>query len=197
MRRLTAATLALALAAGALAGCHRRTAPATLTGAVTADDAFYAYLSTSPSERGTLIASGDRAGPPVAITPTVLIPGQSYFLHVVAIDIGGRGGFLGEFRLNGAGYRFADGSKRLLTGLPGWSAGYGGRAPSIAPPAWSSPGGGVFPEGANGAAPWGPVKGIAPAAQWIWPADIQSAPSGPPTACTRCAADFSAVITPG
>jgi len=195
MKRRVAAALALL----ALTGCHRRHGPdgPTLTGALTADEAFYAYLSTSPSERGVLIAHGDRAGTAVAVTPTPLIPGQGYFLHMVAINLGGRGGVIGEFRLNGDGFRFADGGRRLLTGLPAWSAGYGGGASNLAPPAWGSPGGGVFPQGANGAAPWGAVKGIAPAAQWIWPADARSAPTGPPNACTRCAADFSAVILPG
>jgi hypothetical protein len=106
-------------------------------------------------------------------------------------------GFLGEFRLNGAGFHVADGSRKLLTGLPGWSAGFGGGASVLAPQAWRSPGGGVFREGANGAAAWGAVKGIASAAQWIWAADARSAPAGPPDACTRCAVDFSVVILPG
>ncbi len=193
MKHLTPAAALIALLT--LSGCGRRAAP-MLTGAVTADDAVYVYLSVDPSARGTLIAHGAGASTPVAVTPTRLTPGQGYFLHMVAINGTGRAGVLGEFRLNGPRLHFADGSQRLLTGLPGWSAGYGGAAPDLAPQPWTSPAGGLFPEGANGAPPWGLTKGIAPAAQWIWPADARSFPAGPPNACTRCSADFSAVILP-
>jgi hypothetical protein len=164
---------------------------------VTADDGFYAYLSDSPSAHGTLIAHGEPAGGAVAVEPTPLVPGQSYVLHVAAINSAGPGGLLGEFRLNGAGFRFADGGRRLFTGPPGWSAGFGGGASALLPQVWGSPGGGVFPKGANGAPAWGVVDGIDSAAQWSWAADDRSAPAGPPNACTRCAADFSAVILPG
>ena len=52
-RFLTAAAAATALLAGTAAQ-----ASTTLSGAITADNEYNAYLSTSDSARGTLVASG-------------------------------------------------------------------------------------------------------------------------------------------
>lgn len=184
---------ALALSWG-LAGCGGR-GDGVLSGALTADNAFYAYLGTSPSDRGALIAQGEDWRTAVAIKPTRLAAGRTYYLHVVAINYGDEGALLGAFELGG-GFHFAGGGRQLLTGTANWSGGFNNPNSSVTPQPWVAPAGAVASQGANGVGPWGVIAGVDPAALWIWPTDPRSAPSGPPQACAACTVDFSATIVP-
>ncbi|MFI4934146.1 MAG: hypothetical protein ACHP7N_05980 [Caulobacterales bacterium] len=177
----------------ALAGCHQGK-PSTLTGKLTADNAFYAYLSTSPTERGELIGSGDAWGTTFDLKPSALAPGATYYLNIEAINYGDQGAAIGEFHLSGDEFHFANGAQTLLTGAAGWTGGYGSPNGTVAPQPWVPATGAVFSQGANGVGPWGKVTGVDPSAQWIWPSDPQSAQGSPQGACGTCTVVLSARI---
>jgi hypothetical protein len=185
---------AVALGLGLAGGCART--GGVLTGDVTADNAFFVYLSTSPTERGALIASGDAWGATFKLKPTPLTEGRTYFLHVETINYGDQAGLIGDFRLSGDELHFANGRQELLTGPSGWLGGFNSPNSSLTQQSWVQPQAAVASEGANGVGPWGKVADVGAAARWIWPTDARSAPSGPNSVCGYCTVDFSATITP-
>lgn len=148
-----------------------------LSGAMTVDDSFTAYLSTSPGELGTPLFSGSSWGTTSTLAPTALGGAPTYYLHVAGTNGGPPGGVLGTFALGDTDYEFANGSQTLLTGLAGWSV-------DAAP--WGSPSQPLTPIGlgANGVGPWGTRPGIPAQAEWIWSADQ----------CGSCTRYFTATI---
>ncbi len=194
-------TIAAGLAVLALPLAANRAAATTLNGTLTADNAFQAYLSTSASSLGTLIASGSDWSTSYSFANVALAAGQTYFLNIEAYNASGAGtnpgGLIGTLTLSDAGFHFANDTQSLQTGAAGWAGGYNA-AGSVAG-AWSQSGGSVVALGANGSLPWGTRAGIDPGAQWIWPADQQSSPQTPTAwggECVDCEVNFQTVITP-
>ncbi len=187
----------LVLAAGLAAGGARATA--VLSGGFTADNYVYVYLSTSASQRGTLIGSGNNWQSTFYVTPASLTPGTTYYLNVEAIngDSGSysAGGFIGDFTLSG-GATFSNGQSELLTSSVGWLASYNdSNGNNVAQP-WVQPFGSAVSEGANGVSPWGTVGGISSQANWIWASDLQSGNSSAPgNQCAACTVDFQTAFT--
>jgi hypothetical protein len=156
-------------------------AQTSLSGNLTVDNQFVAYISTNADNTAPSTQIGaDLVWQTVsAITPTVLTAGATNYLHIVGTDIGPPAMFLGEFALDNALFQFADGSQNLLTDLTNWTAstaGFGG-APAT-----------LESFGTNGAptAPWGNFALIDDNAEFIWAVGEGT----PPTVY------FTAAITP-
>src|SRR4051812_8098733 len=77
----------------------------SLSGNLTVDNAFTAFLSTSATALGTPVATGVNWPTPVSFGPVSLTPGQNYWLQVVADNQGGPGALIGTFTLTG-GFNF-------------------------------------------------------------------------------------------
>ena len=180
---LTASALAFSLAQFAHA--------TTISGNLTVDNAFYAYISASNSSRGTLVASGNSWPTTFSFGPFALTPGQTYYLQIEGINYGEQGALIADLTLSDAGFHFANGTQALLTDLTDWSASFNdsNSDPSAQQP-WVAPTGGVVSDGANGVSPWGTRPGISGSALWI-----DAATNGLGT-CQNCTVDFSTVITP-
>ncbi len=168
----------------------------TLSGTLTVDNAFNAYLSTSASSLGTLLTSGANWGQSFSFSNVALTAGETYYLNIEAANIDGPAGFIGSFGLSGSGFHFANGRQKLNTGVAHWTGGFNA-ATSNLPQSWTSAAGSVVALGSNGSAPWYSRSGIASTAQWIWPSDSQSSPGTPTNnggECTNCTVDFQATI---
>ena len=173
----------------------------TLSGNLTADNSFFAYLSTSANTLGALIGSGQNWGQTYSLTPTTLNAGQTYYLNIEAIngDSGqyGAGGLIGSFSLSG-GDTFANGQSTVNTdGSSGWLAGYNDSNNVASPQSWGAPTGAIDAEGANGIGPWGAKSEIAGTADWIWASDLSSEEPGltaPGYQCAACTVDFQIQI---
>lgn len=151
----------LGLAMGLLAclAAESATAAQTLSGTITADDAFNAYLSTSDASLGTLLTSSTFWGSPGSFSAT-LSPGTTYYLHIQAWDLyGAPSGLLGSLNLSGTGGSFSNGTQALATDTSHWNVSLSGFGSGYVSP---------YGEGTNGVAPWGSFAGIASNAQWIW-----------------------------
>jgi hypothetical protein len=189
--------IGLVVAAGLAAGGARATP--VLSGSFTADNYIYVYLSTSASQRGTLIGSGSNWQSTFYTTPASLNPGTTYYLNVEAIngDSGGysAGGFIGDFTLSG-GATFSNGQNELLTSTSGWLGGYNDSNGTNTAQPWLQPVGSVVSEGANGVSPWGTVSNVSGSASWIWASDLQSGNgSSPGSQCASCTVDFQTAFT--
>lgn len=98
----------------------------TLTGTVTADDSFIAYISTSNSTLGTEFAS-TKAGDTNTWTiqypiSTILGSNTTYYLQiVVANGGGGPEAFSGTFSLAGTNFQFSNGTQTLGTNATNWT----------------------------------------------------------------------------
>ncbi len=92
----------------------------TISGSMTADDSFTAYLSTSDASLGTPIASGSNWGFAYSFSTVSLTPGQNYYLHIEAYDAAPPGGFIGSFTLSDSGFAFVNGSQTLDTNTTDW-----------------------------------------------------------------------------
>lgn len=182
-RAALAATIATAFLAATVAQ-----AATSLTGLVTSDNRFTAYISTNDSVLGTEIGSANNWWVPGALTAS-LDTGVTYFLHIVAdnyygpSDMGGGNpaAILGELSLSGSGHQFANGATSLLTGVANWRALVAGPlahtgsstnqlandwvAPTAAPVYVSNNAGPNIWTQNNGG---NPIAGISPAADWIW-----------------------------
>ena len=197
--RLLAATIVASLVVLASPFAATRAQATTLSGTLTADNAFSAYLSTSASSLGTLIATGSDWSKSYSFTSMTLAAGQSYFLNIEAYNASGSGvnpgAFIGTLTLSDPGFHFANGTLTLETGGAGWTGGF--NAAGSVPNAWSQPTGSVVALGPNGSGPWGTRPGIDASAQWIWPGDAQSSPQTPTVSggeCANCVVDFQARI---
>jgi hypothetical protein len=96
--KITAALLGATAASLAIAGSAHATT--TLSGNLTADNAFFAYVSNSNSTLGTLVASGNSWPSSFSLPSTVLGPGANY-LNIEAINTAGRAGLLAVSRSAG------------------------------------------------------------------------------------------------
>jgi hypothetical protein len=169
--KVISALTAIAILAVATVGARAT----TISGNLTTDNAFYAYISTSDSTLGTLVASGNNWPTTFAIGPDALTAGQTNYLHIEAINYGGPGGFLGSFSLSDSQFTFANGTQQLVTDTTNWSGIYknSNNNPLLQQP-WVQPTGGVESYGFNGVNPWGVFAGIDATAQWIWASDASS-----------------------
>jgi hypothetical protein len=186
---------AIFLAAMAVLAAPRAADATTISGDLTADNAFYAYVSTSDATLGTLVASGNSWPTAFGISPTLLTPGVVNYIQIEAINYGGPGGVIGSFSLSGAGFQFANGAQTLLTNTANWRGIYNDANYNPAlPQGWVQPTGAVASFGANGVGPWGTIAGIGAGADWIWADDAAGLPGG--AACGYCTIDLSAEIEP-
>jgi hypothetical protein len=130
----------------------------TLSAKVNVDNEFDAYISTNDSVTGTLIGGGT-SWPTTYTFSTVLNPGQDYYLHIFARDLGAPAGFLGQFSLSTMDHSFVNAGQYLLTQPSAFqvsSTAFGG--PYVTP----------SDLGANGVSPWGNIGNVDSAARWIW-----------------------------
>ncbi len=194
MKNLRSRLFAAVLGASALAFAPAAQAQ-TLSGRMTVDNYFTAYLSTSATSLGTALISGSN-WPSTYSFSTQLNQGQNYFLHIAAGDYGVISGVLGSFSLAGSGFQFANGQQTLNTNTTNWTASLGATLPSaggpqVNPPvSFASPVGalptGIRSQGTNGVNPWGnQFPTISSQAQWIWTTDN----------CINCGRYFTTVIT--
>lgn len=186
----------LAVSALVLATAPHGAAAATISGELTADNAFYAFISTNDAVLGTQVAAGFNWGTTFSFSDVALTPGQTNYLQIEVANEGGPGGFLGQFTLSGTGFTFANGSSTLVTEAAGWSGGYNAGDSNEAALPWVEPTGSVIAFGANGISPWSTISGITVAADWIWPSDSDSLPGGDSVngPCQNCMVDFSVPI---
>ena len=96
----------------------------TISGNLTADNAFFAYISTDNSTLGTLVASGNTWPTTFTISAAALTPGVANYLQIEVINYGLRDGFMGDFTLSDAGFGFANGTQSLLTETTDWVGAY-------------------------------------------------------------------------
>ncbi len=130
----------------------------TLSFSATCDNEFYIGISTNPNTAGTQIGYGNNWGATYSGS-TSSLPTTTLYLQVFGINWGGPAGFIGEFTLSDAGFKFANGTQHLVTNTTDWyvsSVGY--NASPVTPTSW----------GFNGVGPWGIRGGIASSAEWIW-----------------------------
>ncbi len=133
------------------------------SGSLNVDNQFEAYISTDDSVQGTLIGTGNNWPTTVDIS-SALTPGQNYYLHILARDVGGVAGFLGEFELTGTNHTFSNGLTTLTTNTTDWRVSTSG---------WSNYQT-VSGYGTNGVAPWGNRPAVNPNAVWIWSSNNDS-----------------------
>ncbi|MGC9223772.1 MAG: PEP-CTERM sorting domain-containing protein [Terracidiphilus sp.] len=153
----------------------------SISGTLTVDNGFYAYLSTSATSQGTLLTKANNWRTPVSFSNIALTPGVTYYLQIAAFNQGYVGGVLGSFSLSGTSFAFENGAQRLDTNTADWTYSYATAntanypGPDVAS-GWGSsaltPGG----YGTNGVSPWGTIAGIDSSAQWLW--DKQNAQYG-------------------
>ena len=175
------------LAAILCAQCANAT---SISGDLTADNAFFAYISTDNAVLGTLVAQGNDWGATSTFSNFILTPGQTYYLQVEAINYGGPGDLIGQFNLSDTGFQFANGSQSILTDATNWLAIYNNANsnPNAQQP-WVTPTGSVFSVGTNGVGPWGTRSGIDGNADWIDATTLGLSD------CQNCTVDFSTTIT--
>jgi len=154
-----------------------------LSGTLTVDNGFVAYLSTSPVVAGTPIAAGASWQSAVAIAPTQLTWGTTYYLQIAAVNLPDGtgpnpifdpayaayqwGAILGQFSINNNFFQFSNSTQNLLTNTTDWTYSQSGFGISPLTPA---------SQGNNGVTPWGAVGGISSSAQWIWDPIINYGP---------------------
>jgi hypothetical protein len=182
--------IVLALSGLAAILCVQCANATSISGDLTADNAFYAYISTNNTVLGTLVAEGNSWGTTFTFSNFILTPGQTYYLQVEAINYGGPGALIGQFDLSDTGFQFANGSQAILTDTTDWLAIYNdaNSNPSAQQP-WVTPTGSVYSVGTNGVGPWGARSGIDGNADWI-DASIEGLSD-----CLNCTVDFSTTIT--
>lgn len=168
----------------------QRASATTITGNLTADNALFAFLSTSNATLGTLVAQGNDWGTTFNFSNVPLTAGQTYYIQIEGINYGGPGAVIGSFSLSDSGFKFANGTQTLVTDTTNWSAIFNSSNsdPNTQQP-WVTPTGGVVSQGLNGVGPWGFHPAIDANAQWI-----DGATNGL-SICSNCTVDFSAVIT--
>jgi len=189
MRRWRRVAIA-AIALGALGAAETSKASSALSGTTTADNDFFAYVSTNPAVLGTPIGSGDSWPSAFTVSSSTLGAG-TYYLQVEAIDQGPPAAFSGIFSLTGDGL-FANGSQTLTTdpaNIPFWTGGFNDNNGAFTPQPWVMPTGSVVQATSFS---WGNIVGTA---NWIWPSDASS--GGATGQCGNCTVDFMAQFTVG
>lgn len=162
-----------------LLGCLVMTATSafssTLTMNLNVDNAFDVYISTSDAVLGTLVGSGTN-WPTTYSFNAVLTPAVTNYIHIVAVNSGGPGGFLGDFSISDNLFQFVNTTQSLVTNNVDWNfstTGFGG--PYVSP----------ADEAPNGGGPWGNIAGVNAGARWIWD----------PANCGDCTVYFQTAIT--
>ena len=157
MKRVLLCLLAVAMVASVAK------ADTVLSGTLTADNAFYAYLSTSATVQGTPTDWGTT----YLLTAPTLTAGTTYYLQIDAINLpdGGNGAyqlgaFLGSFNLSDSSFEFENGTQSLVTNTSDWTYSYTGFGTADYAP--------VVNRGNNGVGPWGFHSQIDSNASWIW-----------------------------
>lgn len=135
-------------------------ASATMLNATTnVDNTFNLYISTSDATLGTLMGSGVN-WPTTYTSSATLIANTTQYIHLVATNQGGPGGFLGMFKLSDNAFAFDNATQMLLTNPTDWkqnTTGFGNA--SFA----------AVGEGNNGVGPWGMRSGYGTnSPTWIW-----------------------------
>jgi|GEM_PF-3091047 len=131
----------------------------SLSAAITASDVFSVYISQDESVEGRLAGQG-RGWSSVHTLHAPLVPGITNYLHVKCVDTAGPvAAFMADILLNDESFRFADGSRHLVTGEGAWRVctdGFGGTE------------GQVTTVCKNGEGSWSTRFGIDLEANWIW-----------------------------
>lgn len=135
-----------------------------LTGGLNVDNGYTAYISTDDSISGTTLSSAVNWVDTQSIGTVDLTVGQDYFLHILADNITGPAGFLGDFSLSGSNHMFSNGNTFLTTNTTDWLVSASG---------WGSYGA-VTSYGTNGVSPWGDRTGVNSSAEWIWLPSVQN-----------------------
>ena len=132
-------------------------AQVTLTGNRTADNAFYAFISTSDTTLGTQIGSGNSWPTTYSLTSTDLAP-RTYYLQIEAMNYRGPGAFIGDFFV---------GRQEILSGTTCWLASYNNNNadPGAIQP-WVTSTGTVDDDAFNCGGPRGIKTGISAGAYW-------------------------------
>jgi hypothetical protein len=200
---------AVVAACAILSAASYGTAQATvLTGNVTADNTFFAYLSNSAGTQGTLLGQGNDWTKTFSFSSAPLANG-TYYLNIVAQNWTGEAGLVGSFSVGGTSFGTSTAWKTAY--VPGaWSLNDPLGAPGQ--PNWTAPTGSAFNLGTTDVAYWG---GFFPAnytaidsnAQWIWGNDSLSFPNktqqvydGVPYydgVCQTCTVEFQTKFTVG
>jgi hypothetical protein len=172
----------------ALLGVTQQVSAATLSGSLTADNAFYAFISTNNAVLGTEVASGNSWPTVFDFGPSALTPGVTNYLQIEAINYGGPGMFVGSFSLSGSGYQFANGQQTISTDTTNWNGIFNNTNsdPFVIQP-WVQPTGAV--ENEIGYYNWG--LSLVPPAEYIWSADV---PNGCAFDGGSCTVDLSTPI---
>src|SRR5437764_6067297 len=117
-------SLAAATAIALAAWCAPDAQATTLSGNMTVDNFFFAFISTSDATLGTQVASGNNWPTTVGIPATTLTPGVTNYLHIEAINQTGPAMFIGDFSLSDTGFTFANGTQSLSTDTTDWRGGF-------------------------------------------------------------------------
>ena len=162
MYSLRRIVLACAIGAAASLAVAPQARAQSVSGFLTVDDLFTAYLSTTPTTLGTQIASGNSWQTTYSFSNVALTLGQNYWLQVMGTDLSAPGAFVGSFSLAGSGFQFSNGQQTLTTNVTNWLVsatgfGVGNSAPSSL--------------GLNGVHPWGERPNISLSADFIWSDD--------------------------
>lgn len=135
-----------------------------LKSALSVDNGYVMYLSTSDSVQGVAVDSGNDWTKTYSDN-NVLTNGTSYYLHIYAYDQGGIAGMLGEFSITGGKHVFANGLTTMTTNTTNWkgnNTGFNGSYGAV---------GGL---GQDGVSPWGNRPNIVNSATWIWVGNADS-----------------------
>jgi hypothetical protein len=135
-------------------------ANATMLNATTnVDNTFKLYISTSDASLGTLMGSGTDWRTTYTSSAT-LVANTTQYIHLVATNQGGPGGFLGMFTLSDNAFAFDNATQTLLTNPTNWKQNTTGFANASTS---------AVGEGNNGVSPWGTRSGYGTnVPTWIW-----------------------------
>ncbi len=126
---------------------------------ITANDAFHFYVSQDESEEGVPAGKG-KGWSSVHSLNAALVPGVTNYLHVKCVDATGPvAAFIADFMLNDGNFRFADGSRHLVTSEENWRVytdRFGGKEEPVTAVC------------KNGVGSWSTRFGIDLNANWVW-----------------------------
>lgn len=125
------------------------------------DDVYNLYISSSATDltNATLVQSGNNwIQTNSATTSPGLFTESTEYLIVEVFNVGGPGGFLGDFSLSNTSYQFDNGTQSLLTGDSAWSVSTSGISGTYTS---------TTSEGLNGVNPWGYMALVNSNAAWI------------------------------
>ena len=161
----------------------------TLSGAVTADNAFFAYLGDSPNSLGTLVGSGNAWNELVFLDLDRAHSGRDQLPEYRSDQYGGPGGLSFVLNLSDTGFAFGNGGQTLTTdpaNLGAITGTYNNNNSSVAAQTWVAATGAVIQDIGY---PWGNVVGTS---NW---ADASTLGLN---TCSNgdCTVDFTVAITP-